>query len=59
MSISAQYSENSKEIVVSAYKDRKLITRTVTNKSSGLTTVEVFKEGSKKPVETYVYNKII
>lgn len=58
MNISTQYSENAREIVVTVFRDRKPVSKTVTNKTTGLTTVEVFKEGVKFPIERYVYNRI-
>lgn len=56
--LSVQYSENAREIIVTVFKNRKAVTRTVTDKSTGLTVTEVYKEGIKKPVERYVYNRV-
>lgn len=58
MNISTQYSENAREIVVTVFRDRKPVSKTVTDKTTGLTTVEVFKEDVKFPIERYVYNRI-
>ena len=58
MNISTQYSENSREIVVTVFRNRKPVSKTVTDKTTGLTTVEVFKENVKFPIERYVYNRI-
>ena len=59
MDISTQYSENAREIVVTTFKNKKPVTKTITDKSTGLTTVEVYKENVKFPIERYVYNKIV
>lgn len=58
MNISTQYSENAREIVVTVFRNRKPVSKTVTDKTTGLTTVEVFKEDVKFPIERYVYNRI-
>ena len=58
LNISSQYSENAREIIVTIFRNRKPVTKTVTDKTTGLTTIEVFKEGVSVPVERYVYNRI-
>ena len=59
MNISTQYSENAREITVTTFRNKKPVTRVVTDKTSGLTTIEVFKESIKFPIERYVYDKLI
>lgn len=56
--ISYQYSENSRETVVTVYRNKKPVTKVITDKTTGLTTVEVFKEDVKFPIERYVHNRI-
>lgn len=56
--ISTQYSETAREVIVTVYSNRRVVTKTITDKHTGLTIVEVYKEGVKAPVEKYVYNKI-
>jgi hypothetical protein len=58
MNISTQYSENARTITVTVLCDRKPVTKTITDKTTGLTTVEVYKETVKFPIEKYVYNRI-
>ena len=58
MSISTQYSENAREITVTVFRDRKPVTKTITDKTSGLTVVEVYKEDVKFPIEKYIYNRV-
>jgi hypothetical protein len=58
VNISYQYSENSREIIVTVYRNRKPVTKTITDKTTGLTTIEVFKEDVKFPIERYVYNRV-
>lgn len=57
--ISIDYKENSKRVVVTTLHGRKPMSRTVTDKATGITTIEVFKEGNPTPVETYVYNRTV
>lgn len=57
MNITVDYFECSEYTEVTTMRNRQPITRAVTDKATGVTTVEVFKEGSTKPIETYVYNK--
>ena len=59
MNISTEYSEDRNSISVTVFRDRKPIVKTVTDKKSGITTTSVFKEGIKKPIEQYVFNKIL
>lgn len=56
--ITVQYNENAREIVVITLKNRKPVTKVTTDKASGLTTIEVFKEDVKFPIERYVYNRV-
>ena len=49
--ISTQYSENSKEIVVTVFRDRKPVTKVVTCKKTKNTYVRVFTERSKTHIE--------
>ena len=56
--ISTQYAENAREIVVTTFKNKKPVTKVITDKSTGLTTVEVYKEDVKFPIERYVYNRV-
>ena len=58
MNISTQYSEDSRTITVTVLRNRKIVSKTITDKTSGLTTVEVYKEGVKFPIERYVYNRV-
>lgn len=59
MNISTEYNEDRNSISVTVFRDRKPIVKVVTDKKSGITTTSVFKEGVKKPIETYVFNKIL
>ena len=54
--ISTQYSENSKEIVVTVFRDRKPVTKVVTCKKTKNTYVRVFTERSKTHIEEYLFN---
>ena len=54
--ISTQYSENSKEIVVTVFRDRKPVTKVVTCKNTKNTYVRVFTERSKTHIEEYLFN---
>ena len=56
--ISTQYSETAREITVTVYRNRRVVNKTITDKTSGLTIVEVYKEGCKDPIEKYIYNKV-
>ena len=56
--ISVDYKEDTNKIVVTTLCKRKPITRTITDKVTQVTTIEVYKEGSKEPIERYVYNKV-
>ena len=56
--VQIQYSENANAITVTTFRNRKPVTKVVTDKRTGLTVTEVFKENVKKPIERYVYNKI-
>ena len=56
--ITVDYKEDTNKIVVTTLCKRKPITRTITDKATQVTTIEVYKEGSKGPVETYVYDKV-
>jgi hypothetical protein len=59
MNISTEYSEDRNSIFVTVFQNRKPIVKVVTDKKSGITTTSVFKEGIKKPIEHYVFNKIL
>lgn len=59
MNISSLYSEDSRQIVVTTFKNRKPVTKVITDKNTGLTTVEVYKEDVKFPIERYVYNRVV
>jgi hypothetical protein len=59
MNISTQYSENAREIVVTTFRNKKPVTKVITDKTSGLTTVEIYKEDVRFPIEKYVYNRVI
>lgn len=54
--ISTQYSENSKEIVVTVFRNRKPVTKVVTCKKTKNTYVRVYTERSKMHVEEYMFN---
>lgn len=56
--ITTQYTESAREITVTTYRNGKPVTKTITDKNSGLTTIEVYKEGVKFPIERYVYNRV-
>lgn len=56
--IAVDYKEDANKIVVTALCKRKPITRTITDKATQVTTIEVYKEGSKEPIERYVYTKV-
>ena len=58
MNFNVGYHEDDKIISVSVLRKRSLVSKTIIDKATGITTVQVYKEGNKKPVETYVYNKI-
>lgn len=58
MQLNVDYYEDSKIVSVTVLCKRKPISKTVTDKSTGITTINVYKEGSKKPVDTYVFNKV-
>ena len=57
--LTTQYSEDARKTVVTTLKDRKPVTKVTTDKITGLTTIEVYKEGVKFPIERYVHNKIL
>lgn len=59
MDITYQFSENSRYIIVTTFKNRKPVTKTIADKLTGSVVVEVYKEGVKTPVESYVYNKTV
>ena len=54
--IFTQYSENSKEIVVTVFRDRKPITKVITCKKTKNTYIRVFTERSKTHIEEYLFN---
>ena len=54
--ISTQYSENSKEIVVTVFRDRKPVTKVITCKKTKNTYIRVFTERSKTHIEEYLFN---
>ena len=54
--ISTQYSENSKEIVVTVFRNRKPVTKVITCKKTKNTYVRVFTEHSKTHIEEYQFN---
>lgn len=54
--ISTQYSENSKEIIVTVFRNRQPVTKVVTCKKTKNTYVRVYTEHSKTHVEEYVFN---
>jgi hypothetical protein len=56
--IAVDYKEDANKIVVTTLCKRKPITRTITDKATQVTTIEVYKEGSKEPIERYVYTKV-
>ena len=58
MQFNVDYHEDDKTVSVTVLCKRKPVSKTVTDKTTGIVTVQVYKEDSKKPVETYVFNKI-
>jgi len=58
MSISVDYHEDEKQIVVTTLCDKHPIVRTTTNKVTNVTTIEIYMEGCKKPVEYFVYTDV-
>ena len=56
--VSVDYKENSTKVVVTTLLDRKPVTKVITYKDTKTTIVEVYKEGCKGPIETYVYGKV-
>ena len=54
--ITTQYIENSKEIVVTVFRDRKPVTKVITCKKTKNTYVRVFTERSKTHIEEYLFN---
>lgn len=58
VNVSIEYAENATKIVVKTLRNRKVVTVVTTDKRTGLTTTEVFKDGVKKPIECYVYNRV-
>ena len=58
MNISTEYGEDKKTITVTVFCNRKPVTKTVTDKATGLTTVLVYKEGRKDSIEQYLFNKV-
>lgn len=57
MNISTEYHEDKRMIEVTVFRDRKPITKIYTDKATEITLTEVYKEGLKNPIETYVYNR--
>lgn len=53
-----EYAEDANKITVKTFRNRKLVTVVITEKRTGLTTTEVYKEGVHNPIERYVYNRI-
>lgn len=53
-----EYAENANKITVKTFRNRKLVTVVTTEKRTGITITEVYKEGVRKPIERYVYNQI-
>lgn len=58
MQLNVDYHEDDKTVSVTVLRKRNPVSKTITDKSTGITTIHVYKEDSKKPVETYVFNKI-
>ena len=58
MHFNVDYHEDDKTVSVTVLCKRKPVSKTVTDKATGIITVQVYKEDSKKPIETYVFNKI-
>lgn len=54
--VTTQYSENSKEIVVTVFRDRKPVTKVITCKKTKNTYIRVFTERSKTHIEEYLFN---
>ena len=54
--ITTQYSENSKEIVVTVFRNRQPVTKVVTCKKTKNTYVRVYTEHPKTHVEEYQFN---
>ena len=57
MNISTEYHEDKKKITVTVFQDRKPIVKTYTDKATGITLTDVYKEGSENPIETYVFSR--
>lgn len=58
MQLNVDYREDDRTVSVTVLHKRSPVSKTITDKSTGITTIHAYKEGSKKPVETYVFNKI-
>ena len=54
--ITTQYNKNSKEIVITVFRDRKPVTKVITCKKTKNTYVRVFTERSKTHIEEYLFN---
>lgn len=57
--LSCLYSEDTKEVTVTTFCDRNVVTKTILDKSTGCTIVEIYKEGNDFPIERYVYNTVV
>lgn len=58
VNMQVEYVEDANKITVKTFRNRRLVTVVTTEKRTGLTITEVYKEGVAKPVERYVYNRI-
>jgi hypothetical protein len=54
--ITVQYAENSKRTVITTFKGLKPVSKVITDKKTGQTTIEVYKEGHKEPLDTYLWD---
>jgi hypothetical protein len=54
--ITVQYAENSKRTVITTFKGLKPVSKVITDKKTGQTTIEVYKEGRKEPLDTYLWD---
>ena len=57
--ISVQYSETASKITVTVFKKHKIVAKVITCKATGQTVTKVYKEEVKKPIEEYVYDKVL
>ena len=56
--VNVHYKETDKKVTVVTLQNRSPVVRTITDKRTGITVVEIYKEGNKKPVETFVYSDV-